>query len=133
MLGNHSGPELQTWHSSWVWQRWGLEIADRRYAHGITVRAPSSVEIALNRPCSSFSARAGVDGLSLLTDGKVRFSVYADGQRLWRSGPLGHDDPAAAVSVPLTGRKAVRLVVEQVGQGRMPALASWGDAVISCR
>ncbi|MFK0255251.1 sigma-70 family RNA polymerase sigma factor [Streptomyces sp. NPDC090445] len=133
VLGNHSGPELQTWHSSWVWQRWGLEIADRRYAHGITVRAPSSVEIALNRQCGSFSARAGVDGLSLLSDGKVRFSVYADGQRLWRSGPLGHDDPAAAVSVPLTGRKTVRLVVEQVGQGRMPALASWGDAVISCR
>ncbi|MFD0269657.1 sigma-70 family RNA polymerase sigma factor [Streptomyces sp. NPDC127106] len=133
VLGDHSGPELQTWRSSWVWQRWGLEIADRRYAHGISVHSPSSVEIALNRQCSSFSARAGVDGLSLLSDGKVRFSVYADGQRLWRSGPLGHDDPAAAVSVPLTGHETVRLVVEPVGRGRMPALASWADAVISCR
>ncbi|MEU2389068.1 sigma-70 family RNA polymerase sigma factor [Streptomyces sp. NPDC007369] len=133
VLGDHSGPELNTWRSSWVWQRWGLEIADRRYAHGITVHSPSSVEIALNRQCSSFSARAGVDGLSLLSDGKVRFSVYADGQQLWRSGPLGRDDPAAAVNVPLTGRKTVRLVVEQVGRGRVPGPASWADAVISCR
>lgn len=53
----------------------------------------SSVEIALNRQCTSFSAQAGVDGLSLFTDTPVRFSVYADGQRLWQSAALGHEDP----------------------------------------
>ncbi|MCX4629049.1 sigma-70 family RNA polymerase sigma factor [Streptomyces sp. NBC_01443] len=132
-FGDHSGPELQTWRSSWVWQRWGLRIADRRFAQGITVNSRSSVEITLNRQCTAFSARAGVDDLSLFTDGTVRFSVYADGQRLWRSGALGYGDPAAAVDVPLTGRKTLRLVVEQAGQGSLPTLASWADAVISCR
>ncbi|MEU8436200.1 sigma-70 family RNA polymerase sigma factor [Streptomyces sp. NPDC029216] len=132
-LGRHTGPELETWHSSWVWQRWGLVAGGQRFGQGITVHSRSSVEIALNRQCTSFSARAGVDGLSLLTDGTVRFSVYADGQRLWRSGALGYGDAPAAVEVPLAGRSALRLVVEQAGQGHLPTLASWADAVISCR
>ncbi len=132
-FGDHSGPELQTWRSSWVWQRWGLRIADQGYGQGITVNPRSSVEITLNRQCTSFSARAGVDGLSLFTDGTVRFSVYGDGQRLWQSGALGYEDRAAAVNVSLTGHRTLRLVVERAGPGRMPTLASWADAVISCR
>ncbi|MFI5616242.1 sigma-70 family RNA polymerase sigma factor [Streptomyces sp. NPDC051567] len=131
--GDHSGPEVQTWRSSWVWQRWGLVVGDRRFGQGITVNSRSSVEITLNRQCTVFSARAGVDGLSLLTDGTVRFSVYADGQRLWRSAALGYGDPAAAVEVPLAGRSSLRLVVEQARQGSLPTLASWADAVIGCR
>ncbi|RKT05905.1 RNA polymerase sigma factor (sigma-70 family) [Streptomyces sp. 3211.6] len=133
VLGRHTGPELETWSSSWVWQRWALVAGGQRFGQGITVSSRSSVEITLNRQCTSFSARAGVDGLSLLTDGTVRFSVYADGQRLWRSGVLGYGDAPAAVQVPLAGRSTLRLVVEQAGQGSLPTLASWADAVISCR
>ncbi|MFC9297882.1 sigma-70 family RNA polymerase sigma factor [Streptomyces sp. NPDC057011] len=131
--GDHSEPELQTWRSSWVWQRWGLEVGDRRFGNGITVNSRSSVEIALNRQCTAFSAKAGVDGLSLWTDGAVRFSVYADGQRLWQSGALGYGDPPASVNVSLSGHKTLRLVVERAGVGRLPTLASWADSVISCR
>ncbi|WP_327263224.1 sigma-70 family RNA polymerase sigma factor [Streptomyces sp. NBC_01232] len=131
--GDHRGPELETWRSGWVWQRRGLEVGGRRFVHGITVNSRSSVEIALNRQCTSFSAQAGVDGLSLFTDTPVRFSVYADGQRLWQSAALGHEDPPAAVQVPLAGRKTLRLVVERAGPGSLPTLASWADAVISCR
>ncbi len=131
--GDHSGPEVQTWRSSWVWQRWGLQVGDRRFAHGITVNSRSSVEIALNRQCTTFSAQAGVDGLSMFTDGSVRFSVYADGQRLWQSAALGYRDPPASVQVSLTGRKTLRLVVERAGQGSLPTLVSWADAEISCR
>nr|WSX51080.1 sigma-70 family RNA polymerase sigma factor [Streptomyces sp. NBC_00974] len=130
--GDHDGPEIQTWQSSWVWQRWGLKIGGQRFAHGITVDSRSSVRIALNRQCTNFTARAGVDGLSLYTDGEVRLSVYGDGERLWRSAALGREDPAASVSVSLSGHEVVRLVVERVGSGRSPVLASWADAVISC-
>ncbi|MCP3754815.1 sigma-70 family RNA polymerase sigma factor [Streptomyces sp. TBY4] len=131
--GNHENPEIETWRSSWVWQRWGPVIGGQRYGHGITVGSRSSVEIALNRSCVSFSARAGVDGMSLHTNGTVRFSVYADGQRLWRSRALGYEDPAASVSVSLSGHKTLRLVVERAEGGRLPTLASWADSVISCR
>ncbi|RSS83222.1 RNA polymerase subunit sigma-24, partial [Streptomyces sp. WAC05292] len=132
-LGDHRGPELRAWPSSWVWQRWTIGIADRQYGQGLTVSARSSVEIALNRQCTSFSARAGVDRLSLLSDGKVRFSVWADGKRLWQSAPLGRTDRAAAVEVPLTGHETIRLMVEPLGQGPRPTLASWADAVLTCR
>lgn len=132
-FGNHDGPEIETWRSSWVWQRWGPVIGGERFSHGITVNSRSSVEITLNRRCVGFSARAGVDGMSLLTDGTVRFSVYADGQRLWQSRALGYEDPAANVSVSLSGHKTLRLVVERAGGGRLPTLASWADSVISCR
>ncbi|MET9465047.1 sigma-70 family RNA polymerase sigma factor [Streptomyces sp. NPDC006544] len=131
--GGHDGPEIETWQSSWVWQRWGVTIGGQRFAHGITVDSRSSVRIALNRQCTDFTARAGVDGLSLYTVGRVRFSVYGDGERLWRSPALGREDPAARVSVPLSGHKVVRLVVERVGSGQLPVLASWADAVIGCR
>lgn len=131
--GSHDGPEIETWRSSWVWQRWGPLIGGQRFSHGITVSSRSSVEITLNRRCVQFSARAGVDGMSLLTDGTVRFSVYADGQRLWRSRALGYEDPAASVSVPLSGHKTLRLVVERAEGGRLPTLATWADSVISCR
>ncbi|MGW0394562.1 sigma-70 family RNA polymerase sigma factor [Streptomyces sp. NPDC003042] len=131
--GQHTGPEVETWRSSWVWQRWGLKVGGQRFGQGITVNSRSSVEITLNRQCDTFSARAGVDGLSLLTDGTVRFSVYGDGQRLWRSHTLGYDDAPASVQVSLAGHRTLRLVVEQVGQGHLPTLAGWADAVISCR
>lgn len=130
--GKHTGPELRTWAGSWVWQRWGLEVGGRRFSQGITVDSRSSVEIGLNRRCESFTARAGVDGLALLTDAEVRFSVYGDGRRLWRSGALGYGDAPARVEVSLAGHTTLRLVVERVGPGRLPALASWADAVISC-
>ncbi|MGZ9931818.1 sigma-70 family RNA polymerase sigma factor [Streptomyces sp. NC-S4] len=133
VYGDHSGPELQTWRSGWVWQRRGLEVGGRRFAHGITVNSRSSVEITLNRQCTSFSAWAGVDGLSLLTNGSVRFSVYADGERVWQSAALGHEDPPAAVQVSLAGRTSLRLVVEKAGPGGLPTLASWADSVLSCR
>ncbi|MGP3687538.1 sigma-70 family RNA polymerase sigma factor [Streptomyces sp. IBSNAI002] len=140
--GDHDGPEIQTWRSSWVWQRWGLQLGDRRFGQGITVNSRSSVEITLNRQCTAFSARAGVDGLSMPTWGSpwtepggssVRFSVYADGQRLWQSAALGYGDPPTAVNVSLAGRKTLRLVTEKSGPGRLPVLASWADSVISCR
>ncbi|MFE1416493.1 sigma-70 family RNA polymerase sigma factor [Streptomyces sp. NPDC085524] len=131
--GDHESPELQTWHSSWVWQRSGLRVGGRRFEHGITVNSHSSVQITLNRQCTAFSAKVGVDALSALTDGEVRFSVYGDGQRLWQSGVLGYGDAPASVDVPLTGRSSLRLVVERAGPGRLPTLASWADAVISCR
>lgn len=132
VYGEHAGPELETWRSSWVWQRWGLVVGGRRFGHGITVNSRSSVEIGLNRQCGAFSARVGVDGLSLLTDAEVRFSVYGDGRRLWQSGALGYDDGPVRVDVSLAGHTTLRLVVERAGEGRLPALVSWADAVVSC-
>ncbi|MCB5181585.1 NPCBM/NEW2 domain-containing protein [Streptomyces antimicrobicus] len=124
---------MQTLRSSWVWQRWGLRIAGQRFDHGITVNSRSSVEIALNRQCRSFSARVGVDDLSVLGRGAVRFSVHADGQRLWQSPALGPGDRAVPVNVGLAGHERLRLVVEPVGGAAPMTLGTWAESVISCQ
>ena len=117
--------------SSWVWQRYGVSVADQKYAHGVTVHGRSSVVIDLNRACSSYDAMVGVDDMTLGL-GKVYFSVYADGVRLWRSGLVEGGDRAVPVQVNLAGRRTVRLVVEPHSPFDDLMLADWAESKFRC-
>ncbi|WP_431043557.1 sigma-70 family RNA polymerase sigma factor [Streptomyces sp. P1-3] len=129
--GDGTEPELRQGESSWLWQRWGLSIGGTPYPHGVTVGEPSSLTIDLNRACVSYSAYVGIDDLTLGL-GAARFSVYADGVRLWRSPMIHGGDPAVPVQVPLSGRKTIRLVVDRHGSLGKVALADWAQSVIKC-
>jgi outer membrane biosynthesis protein TonB len=133
VAGDGTKPEIQLGESSWVWQRYGLSIDGKQYAHGVTVRGESSVTIALNRQCTAYDALAGVDDMTLGL-GKVSFSVYADGVRLWQSGMVKGNDPAVPVHVNLTGRRTVRLVVRPHSNlFDRAALADWAESRFTCR
>ncbi|MFB6850247.1 sigma-70 family RNA polymerase sigma factor [Streptomyces sp. NPDC056373] len=129
--GDGTKPEMRIGSSSWVWQRSGLSVGGRRYAHGVTVHGHSSVTIDLNRACTSYDALVGVDDMTLRL-GKVHFSVYADGVRLWRSPLVEGGDPAVPVHVNLTGRSTVRLVVEprSAFDDLMPV--DWAESRFTC-
>lgn len=129
--GDGTKPEMRIGSSSWVWKRSGLSVGDQRYAHGVTVHGRSSVTIDLNRSCSSYDALVGVDDMTLRL-GKVYFSVYADGARLWRSPLVEGGDPAMPVHVNLTGRSTVRLVVEPRSalDNLMPV--DWAESRFTC-
>ncbi|MFC9130257.1 sigma-70 family RNA polymerase sigma factor [Streptomyces sp. NPDC057099] len=129
--GDGTEPEMRIGASSWVWKRYGMSVGDQRFAQGVTVHGRSSVTIDLNRSCSSYDALVGVDDLTLRL-GKVRFSVYADGVRLWRSGLVEGGDPAVPVHVDLAGRSTVRLVVEPRGALDNVALADWAESKFTC-
>ncbi|MFI1826767.1 sigma-70 family RNA polymerase sigma factor [Streptomyces sp. NPDC020412] len=131
IFGDHTGPEVVLGQSSWIWQRWGLKIDGQSYSHGVTVRARSSVTIELNRACTSYAAKAGVDDLTLGL-GKMRFSVYGDGELLWRSPVVRGKDPAVPVQVSLVGRKKLRLVVEPHSPWSEMTLGAWADSRIAC-
>ncbi|PKW08638.1 RNA polymerase sigma factor, sigma-70 family [Streptomyces sp. 1222.5] len=132
VLGDGSRPEIVLRGSSWVWQRHGMRIGGERYARGATVHGRSSVTVALNRRCTAYDALAGVDDMTLGL-GKVSFSVYADGVRLWRSGTVGGRDRAVPVHVDLTGRSTVRLVVEPHRDVfDKAALADWAESRFTC-
>jgi hypothetical protein len=118
--------------SSWVWQRYGMSVAGKRYANGVTVHGASSVTIDLNRACSSYDAMVGVDDLTMGL-GQVRFSVFADGVRRWQSGLIRGGQAAVPVHVDLTGRKTIRLVVEPYSGFGPVALADWADSRFRCR
>ncbi|WP_329533490.1 sigma-70 family RNA polymerase sigma factor [Streptomyces sp. NBC_01450] len=132
VTGDHTKPEMRLDESSWVWQRWGVSIAGRQYTHGVTVHGGSSVTIDLNRDCSAFDALVGVDDLTP-GRGRVSFSVYADGVRLWRSPLVEDGDPAIPVHVSLTGRTTVRLVVAPHRNFDAVALADWAESKFQCQ
>ncbi|WP_353943776.1 sigma-70 family RNA polymerase sigma factor [Streptomyces sp. HUAS MG91] len=131
VAGDGSKPEIRLAESSWVWQRYGMSIADKRYAHGVSVHSRSSVTIDLNRSCTAYDAFAGVDDMTLGL-GAVRFSVYVDGARAWQSRVVRGHDPAVPVHVNLAGHRTIRLVVEPEGPGGTVAVADWAESRFSC-
>ncbi|MFF7145091.1 sigma-70 family RNA polymerase sigma factor [Streptomyces nodosus] len=133
LAGDGTGPEMRIGESTWVWQRWGMSIADRPYAYGVTVSGSSSVTIALNRPCEAFDALVGVDDLTT-GRGRVRFSVYVDGVQVWRSPVIEDGRVAVPVHVGLGGDdRTVRLVVEPRVRHHGKTFADWAEARFSCR
>ncbi|WP_171168327.1 sigma-70 family RNA polymerase sigma factor [Streptomyces sp. I05A-00742] len=116
VFGDAADPQVRIDEGSLVWQREGLRVGGVTYRHGVSVGPSSSVAIDLNRSCTAFDAMAGLDDLSL-GFGSVRFSVFADGERLWTSRVVHGGDPAVPVHTALTGRRTLRLEVETVAPG----------------
>ncbi|MFE5938314.1 sigma-70 family RNA polymerase sigma factor [Streptomyces sp. NPDC056470] len=133
VFGDGTEPEVRIGDSSWMWQRDGLSIGGTRYAHGVSVHAPSALVIDLNRQCTAYDALVGVDDLSApLRAGGVRFAVYGDGERLWRSDVVRPGGPAVPVHVDLAGLRTIRLVVEEHTPFGRAAVADWAQSRISC-
>ncbi|WP_329281127.1 sigma-70 family RNA polymerase sigma factor [Streptomyces sp. NBC_00691] len=133
IFGDGTKPEVALSDSSWMWQRDDLSIGGTPYAHGVSVHAPSSLLIDLNRQCTRYDAVVGVDDLSaLLGVGGVRFSVYGDEERLWRSDVVRAGDPPVPVHVDISGRSTIRLVVEEHTPFGRAAVADWAQSRISC-
>ncbi|MFF7812386.1 sigma-70 family RNA polymerase sigma factor [Streptomyces sp. NPDC007945] len=132
-FGDGSKPEVVQEGGTWMWARRGMSIGDSDYAYGVSVHAPSSLLIRLNRQCTRYDAMVGVDDLSApIGPGGVRFSVYGDGQRLWRSPVVRPGDPALPVQVDLSGRSTLRLVVEEHTPFGRAAVADWAESRITC-
>jgi hypothetical protein len=127
-----SGPSIRQ-GGGWVWQRDAVWMGGKRYKHGLTVHAPATTTVDLNRECRSFDATAGLDDLAL-PGGRAVFSVRTgDGGTLWTSGEIGPGDAPVAVHVPLAGVTSVRLVVTAVrGPWSGMAVADWAGARFSC-
>ncbi|MFJ3906512.1 sigma-70 family RNA polymerase sigma factor [Streptomyces sp. NPDC090025] len=133
IFGDGTKPEVDLARSSWMWQRSRLAMDGTRYAHGVSVHAPSSLYIDLNRSCVSYDAVVGVDDITVpIGPGGVRFSVYGDDERLWTSPVLRRGDTPVPVHVSLAGRTTLRLVVEEHTPYGRAAVADWAESRISC-
>ncbi|WP_327679683.1 sigma-70 family RNA polymerase sigma factor [Kitasatospora sp. NBC_00458] len=126
-------PSIRQKDSDWFWQRDAVSIDGAVHPHGITMHAPSTTVIDLNRSCTSFDAVAGMDDLTVSIGGVV-FSVQGgDGRPLWSSPALRAGDPAVPVHVPLTGQKSIRLVVTPAnGVWSALNMADWAEARFRC-
>ena len=62
------------------------------------------------------------------------FQVWADRDAtpLYDSGKLTGTSPAQPVQVDLTGKRRLKLLVTNAGDGSALDRASWGDAKVDC-
>lgn len=133
VFGDGTKPEVNLGESSWMWQRSRLSLNGTRYAHGVSVHAPSSLLIDLNRQCTGYDAVVGIDDITLpLGVGGVRFAVYGDGERLWRSDVIRPGDAPVPVHVGISGRRQIRLVVEEHTPFGRAAVADWAQSQFTC-
>ncbi|CJI05676.1 NPCBM/NEW2 domain [Streptococcus pneumoniae] len=59
------------------------------------------------------------------------FKVLLDGAEVFNSGTMYYNTPAKFVDVDLTGKKELKLVVDDAGNGNGNDHADWADAWLS--
>ena len=110
-----------------------IAIRGQTFTKGLGVAAPSSVIYRLGGQCTAFSATVGVDDATNGA-GTVVFQVWADRDPapLFDSGTVTGATPAMPVQVDVTGKRRLKLMVTNAGDGSALDRASWGDAKIDC-
>lgn len=107
-----------------------LSIDGRKYARGLGVHAPSAVGYSLDGRFDLFSAEIGLDDEVRTRNGSVIFQVFVDGAKAYESPVMRSGQPRRLVSVSLTGRRELLLVVTDAGDGSTADHANWGDAIL---
>ena len=108
-----------------------ISIDGIQYPKGLGVHADSVVQYDLEGRCSAFAAVVGVDD-EVYPNGSVVFQVFGDDVKLYDSGIL-LTSSARSIAVDLTGRRELRLVVTDAGDGNNSDHADWANARITCQ
>jgi glucose/arabinose dehydrogenase len=101
------------------------------FAKGLGAHAASDIRYAANGACTTFSVKVGVDDEEG-THGSVIFQVFADGTKLADSGLMTATSATKPLTVDLTGKTTLQLVVTDGGDGADYDHADWADAQITC-
>jgi len=100
------------------------------YDKGIGTHAHSEIiyDIA-GKGYDRFQCYVGLDQEKNMNDvGSVGFQVWADGEKLFDSGTMRRDTPAKFIDVDVSGRKQLKLVVTDAGDGIGNDHADWAGA-----
>jgi hypothetical protein len=132
-----------------VFQSWGTLQMDKsiegttlslngvKYAKGLGAHAYSEASYNTNGACSTFTATIGIDDEIPAPYGSLYFQVWGDGILLY-SGPTMHGgDKAINISVNVSGRQSVGLVVTngifKAASWQVPDdHADWANAKMTC-
>ena len=106
-----------------------LTVGGVSYPKGVGAHAASDVAVPLGGACTRFTAVGGVDA-ETGGQGRVAFSVVADGVTLYTSPAV--TTGTVAISVDVTGRSTLHLVVSDGGDGVSFDHADWADARLVC-
>lgn len=101
------------------------------YPKGIGVSAPSELRYELGGACTGhFISDVGVDD-EVGDQGSVVFQVWLDGQQVFDSGVMTGKDLRKTVNVSVAGKRELRLVVTDAGDGNAFDHADWGAARVT--
>jgi len=107
-----------------------ITVAGVTYPSGIGAHAAGDIAIALGGTCSRFAAVGGID-VETAGRGSVVFSLVADGVTLYTSPTVTSGAPVS-ISVSVSGRSTLHLVVGDAGDGNAYDHADWADARLVC-
>jgi uncharacterized protein (DUF1800 family)/fibronectin type 3 domain-containing protein len=106
-----------------------ITINGVKFARGLGVHARSELRYALAGKYTKFASFIGVDD-EVGDHGSVVFQVWVDGTKAFESPILHGADPAKQVSVDVTGKNELKLIVLDGGDGNTYDHADWADASI---
>jgi alpha-galactosidase len=99
------------------------------YPHGVGTHAVSEAMIDLKGAATRFMAMVGLDD-ERKGQGSITFEVWADDRKLADTGVMRGGDPPKLLSVDLTGRARLLLVVTDAGDGVANDHADWAGAML---
>ena len=108
-----------------------LTLAGKTYTKGFGVHANSSMTFNIASQCSIFTSDIGVDD-EVGSRGSVIFQVFADGTKLYDSGVMTGASATKSLSVNVSGKKELKLVVTDAGNGISYDHADWASPQITC-
>src|SRR5581483_9412034 len=101
------------------------------YAKGLGVNAASDISFTLGGSCSTLKGYVGVDD-EVGPAGSVGFQILGDGVVLFDSGLMTGATPSKALTVNVSGRTTLDLVVNDGGDGTVNDHADWADVYVTC-
>jgi hypothetical protein len=101
------------------------------YSKGLGTSAASDIRYALKGAYTRFTASVGIDD-EVGAEGLVVFQVWADGAKLYDSGQMTGSTATKPVSVDVTGKQELKLIVTDGGNGLEYDHADWADAKLAC-
>ncbi len=108
-----------------------ISIRGTTYSKGLGVHAASDLKYNVAGTCSTFISDIGIDD-EVAPNGSVIFQVWADGAKLYDSGLVNASMPPKSVSVGITGKQQLELVVADDGDGLSSDHGDWAGARVVC-
>ena len=106
-----------------------LTLAGVVYAKGIGAHAASDIRYNL-AGCTTFTVKVGLDD-EVGSNGSLSFQIWGDATKLADSGIMTGASPTQTLTVDLTGRSQLRLVVDPNGASWHDH-GDWADARLTC-
>jgi predicted outer membrane protein len=108
-----------------------LTLNGETFKEGLGVHAPSTLEYTLDAKYTRFQAKVGVDD-EIAAGGSVRFQVFLDDAKTpafdTGKAPMFAGSKTETADVDVTGKKTLKLVVLDNGDGITFDHADWADA-----